>query len=430
MVIQLVPTQNSRFVLDWAHGIPEGVVLSGPVTGLGELVRSNLGDIGLRPFKWQVLGACTGNGKNNFRIGNDAEIFVPAPVVKARVMDDPENGYTLANNDGDIRVTPKNPPVTYPCKVRLITNLGVRTITFAAAKPLGDGEAKDLNKALLGKSLTCYSSEKNFTVIEKILWRVDPAFNEIDEGAVRQWQILLKELDPTSTLTVRTPDGATVATGRPSRSGTLHLSLMFADKGGPPELSLELNRPDSQAEPVEVSVRQTLFNLRASLPVQGKVRRLGFTGALRQPHFQVTTDRQALRWDVRNPVAPQLLEATARQAASQPEEGEQIFHKGCEVGSSGTPNITKALAHLFDRLGDAHAIGLPSVLGIVETLYLRTAHGAAIYDISVPEQPQEIHTLSSHGWYEVTAATRNLMARHDLARNVIDPFEVVARHTV
>ena len=430
MAIQLVPTQNSRFVLDWAHGIPEGLVLSGPVTGLGELVRDNLGDIGLRPFKWQVLGACTGNGKNNFRVGNEAEIFVPAPVVKARVIDDPENGYTLVNNDGDIRVTPRNPPVAYPCKVRLITNLGVRTITFAAAKPLGDGEAKDLNKAVLGKSLTCYYWEKDFTVIEKILWRVDPAFHEVDEGAVRQWQILLKELDPTSMLTVRTPDGATVATGRPSRSGTLHLSLMFADKGGPPELSLELNRPDSHAKPVEVSVHQTLFNLRASLPVQGEMRRLGFTGALRQPHLEVTTDRQALRWDVRNPLAPQLLEATARKAASQPAEAEHIFHRGCEVGGSSTPNITKALEHLFDRLGGAHAIGIPSVLGFVETLYLRTAQGAAIYDISVPERPQEIHTLSSPGWYEDTAATQNLMARHDRARHVIDLFEVAARHTL
>ena len=430
MVIQLVPTLNSRFVLDWAHGVPEGLVLSGPVANLGELARGSLGDIGLRPFKWQVLGNCTGNGKNNFRVGNEARIFVPAPVVKARVLDDPDHGYTLANNDGEITVTPKNPPVAYACKIRLITNLGVRTITFAAAKPLGQGEAKDLDKALLGASLTCYYWEKNFTVIEKILWRVDPAFHEIERGAVRQWQILLKELDPTSTLTVRTPDGATVATGRASRSGTLHLSLMFADKGGPPELNLELKRPESSAKPVEVSVRQTLFSLRASLPVQGQIRRLEFTGALRQPHLHVTTDGQTLRWDVRNALAPQLLEATARQAVSTSEEEEPIFHKGREVGGEGTPNITKALAHLFDRLGNAHAIGIPSVFGFVETLYLRTEQGAAIYDISVPEQPQEIHALSSPGWYEDTAATQHFMARHDRARHVIDLYEVVARHIV
>ena len=90
------------------------------------------------------------------------------------------------------------------------------------------------------------------------------------------------------------------------------------------------------------------------------------------------------------------------------EEEEPIFHKGREVGGKGTPNITTALGHLFDRLGNAHAIGIPSVFGFVETLYLRTEQGAAIYDISVPEQPQEIHALSSPGWYQDTTAADNI----------------------
>jgi len=439
LVIQLVPTLNSRFVLEWAHGVPEGLVLSGAVANLGELFMGSIGDISRKPLAWQVLGGCTGNGKNNFRIGNQAKISVPytppAKLIKARILSDPQNGYTLTVNDNEITVTPRNPPVSYPCQVRVITNRGVRTLTFPPAQPLNDAESQALQTGLLGASLSCYYWEKQFTKIETIHWLVDPPFHVLRDGAVRQWQILVKGVDPSNTLTVRAPDGATVLIGRPSSSGALHFSLMFADQGGPQELTLELERPhDATAEPHEVSVRQTFYSLRASLPVQGKVRRIEVTGALREPHLAVTTDRQTLRWDVRNPLAPQLLEATTRHAVDEPkeqkEQDEGVLHNGRQLGGAATPNLTRALANLVSRLGHPQAVGNPRVLGFAETLYLRTAHGAAVYDISAPDQPQEIHTLSAPGWCEDTAASLNLMARHDRARQTIDLYEVAARHTV
>jgi hypothetical protein len=100
------------------------------------------------------------------------------------------------------------------------------------------------------------------------------------------------------------------------------------------------------------------------------------------------------------------------------------------MGGSGTPNVNRALTNLFKRPGQPQAVGIPSVLGFAEPLYLRTMQGAAIYDISAPDQPQEIHTLSAPGWYENTAASLNLMARYDCARHVIDLYEVAAWHTV
>ena len=436
LVIRLVPTLNSRFVVDWAHGVPEGLVLSGPVTNLGELSAGKIEDIAVRPFAWQVLGHCTGNRKNNFRIGNQAKVVVfstsAAQVLKARILSDPENGYTLSVNDNEITVTPRNPPVSYPCKIRLVTDRGVRTITIAPTHALESAESEALQKALLGATLTCFYWEKRFTTVEKIRWLVDPAFHVIHEG-VRQWQILLLGLDPGSTLTVRTPDGATVATGRPSRSGSLHLSLMFADHNGPPELSLELNRPDNAAaKPIEVSVRQTLYSLRASLPVQGEMRQIEFKGALHRPQLGIMTDGQTLRWDVSNSIAPQLLEATALQRRDQEEEEQQewILHNRRHMGGRCTANVTRAITSLLQRLGQPHAVGIRGVSGFSEALYFRTAQGAAIYDISDPDQPQEIHTLSIPGWYEDTAASLNLMARHDRARHVIDLYEVAARHTV
>jgi hypothetical protein len=431
LVIQLVPMLNSRFVLDQTHGVPEGLVLSGPVANLGELFLGSIGDIGQRPFEWQILGSCTGNGKNNFRVGNEAKIVVaytpPAKVITARILQNAETGYALAINDNELTITPSDPPAAAPCRIRLITNRGVRTITIPAAKPITDAERNALKTALLGAGLTCFYWEKQFTTLEKVLWGVDPSFHVIDEGAVRQWQILLKALDPSSRLTVRTPDGVTVATGRPSRGGTLHLSLMFADRGGPPELGLQLDRPGQNgASPVEMSVQQTLYNLRTSVPVSGDLRRVEFNGSLRRPQLGVRTDRESSRWDVSAPLAPQLLEAITSPGtddAGSPETGGD-GHDALKL------KIKKALSALLHGDEHRHVIGTRPVRGFAEILCLGTEQSAVVYDISTPDQPQEICSLSSAGRYEDSAATQNLMARYDRARSVVDLFEVVGRHVV
>ena len=175
-------------------------------------------------------------------------------------------------------------------------------------------------------------------------------------------------------------------------------------------------------------MRQALYTLRASLPVQGDVRRIEVTGGLRRPHLEITTDRQALRWDVGNTLAPQLLEATALDVEAEREQ--RVLHNGHRMGGSATSTLARAIEDLVERIGRPHALGSPRVLGIAEALYLRTDHGVAVYDIAAPDGPREVHTLSGPGWFENTVASLNLMVRHDPERQVIDVYEVAARHTV
>lgn len=429
LVIRLVPTLNSRFLLDWVHGVPQGLVLSGVVLGLGELFVATVGDLGVRPFKWQVLGHCTGNGKNNFRVGNEATVFVPGVLVSARVLADPQHGYALAFRDSEITITPANPPVPYDSMLRVITTHGVRTITFKAARPMSSEESKALQTALLGAGLTCYYWEKNFTAKEKILWRVDPAFDVDPENGLRQWHVLVQSVQPGSTLTVSTPAGENVFVGRPSRNGAIHFSLMFPDHGGPDELVFELERDrGSEPLPLEVSVRQTLYGLRATLPVQGDVRNIEVGGSLRQPQLEIATRRQHLRWDVRNSLAPQLLQATERDAAVEGDT--RVLHCGSRVGGSVSVALDRALERLVGQLGRAHALGSPRILGVAEALYLRTDRGASVYEVDAPEGPTEIHMLPAPGWYENTVASMNLLARHDRARQVVELYEVAGRRIV
>src|SRR5205085_9839340 len=95
--------------------------------------------VGTEPFTWQVVGRCSGNGKGNFTIANQAkiEVFVTgaASMCKAYILYDREGEFKLtAEADGSITITPRfgynylaDP---YPCRIRVVTNRGVRTITF------------------------------------------------------------------------------------------------------------------------------------------------------------------------------------------------------------------------------------------------------------------------------------------------------------
>lgn len=430
-MIQLVPNLNSRLVLEKASGVPEGLVMSGSVSNLGELPVGDIGDIRIRPFTWQVIGGCTGNGKNNFRIGNRATISVdvtsPAKVVSARLLDAPQGGYAISINDNVLTITPTIPPVPYPCKVRLITTHGVRTLTFPPAQPLGDIEAQKLAADLLGAVLTCYYWEKRFTKVEEIRWLVDPAFHVVHGETVQFWQILVKGAAVGDKLNVKTPDGQTVMTAHPSSHGSFHASLMFAAHQAPAEISLELERPhDDAAKPLELAIQQTLYARRATLPMYDAVRHMEISSDLHQPQLLIMTVGQRQRWDVRMPTTPRLLEATARPAEPV---ADFVMHCGERMGAAASEIPSKALDRLVPE-GEHQAVGRPRVLGFPETLYVRTHRGAAVYDISSPGEPREIHTLSSPGWFENTATSRNLMARYDHHRHVVEIYEVAGRHTL
>lgn len=72
----------------------------------------------------------------------------------------------------------------------------------------------------------------------------------------------------------------------------------------------------------------------------------------------------------------------------------------------------------------------PLDLGIAEALYLRTERGVSVYDISSPDDPQEIHAMTDPGWFENTARSRNLLVRHDSESQMVEVYEVAARCTI
>jgi hypothetical protein len=428
LVMQLAPGLNSRLRVNRAHGVPAGLVLSGAVDNLPEAYPGEIGDITVRPFQWKVLGRCTGNSRNNFAIGNEARVFVPyTPPPRIGIVRILGNtpGYALRVDDNDITVTPSSPPASSPCRIRLVTNRGVRTLTLTPAQALGEDEAAQLKADLLDRAMQCYYKERQFMQVEKVRWLVDPPQRQLVDP-VQYWQVLVKGAGPGDKLVVRDPTGSTVLTARPADSGSIHVSIMFAAAAAPDELTLELERPhDEAARSLEVSTQQTLYDLRATLPIAGDLQWLDMGGTLRAPQLAIGAAGRSQRWDISTPGTPVLLESTA---GDQPADA-LVVHTGQRVGTAPLTHLSRAVEAISEQTRPPHAVASPVVLGFSNTLAVRTGRGTTVFDVSEPHRPMEIQVFATPAWFEGTVIGVDRMARSDPKRELVELYGVAGRYT-
>ena len=69
-----------------------------------------------------------------------------------------------------------------------------------------------------------------------------------------------------------------------------------------------------------------------------------------------------------------------------------MIHTGRRVGARASETAQRALKRIVERLGTPEAVGAPRLGGIREALYVRTKRGTATFDISNPDEPQQLHT--------------------------------------
>jgi len=428
LIMSLSPPFNSRLDLETVSGVPSGLVLAGTISNLRDFFMGSLEPINVKPFSWQIVGGCRGNGKNNFAIANQAKISVfgtpPAGMCKAYILSDPEGEFTLTVSDNEITITPHfkqsytaNP---YPCRVRLITNRGVRTITLPPPVAITDMESQELKTARLRAIASCYYWEKIFTPVEKVRWIPDPPFGE--RQFTQFWQIVVRGMQPEDTIRVEGLEGATVMTAKPSRAGVTHMALMFPGDRAPSELSLELSRGrrEENEDAREISVQQVLFEHRATLPVLGPLRAMRFEGSADNQHLVIVDMDQEMMWDVTVPISPALLGSKAR--TKNDDQDSIVVQSGKHVGAAPAPNLLRALEQLQPRLGLPEAVGNPRVGGIRETLYVRTKQSATLFDISNPEEPAEIQSYETEAWYEGVALGGKLMSKYNPDLNVVEIY--------
>jgi hypothetical protein len=415
LAMSLSPPFKSGLELQSVRGVPEGLIIAGTISNLRTMLPDSIEAIHVNPFAWRIVGRCRGNRRGNFSIANQAKIsLVGTPLCTAYLLSDDAKEFTLTVRDNEVTIDPHfkaaytaNP---YACRVRLVTNRGVRTITLPPPVAITDAESQALESALLGALASCFFSEKAFTFVEKVGWIPDPPFSK--RQVIQFWQIVVRGLHPDQTIRVEGSRGATVLTASPSSSGVVHVTLMFRGEQAPSELGLELRGDKERIEEShEISVQQVVFEHRATLPLSGPLHAMSFEGGSRNPRLVVEDALGETSWDVTNPDVPVLLRSIS--GSVEDHKDLLVVHTAKRVGAAPTPNVRLALERMRDRGVSTHVVGSPRVGGVAETLYVRAERGAKLFDISRPEQPREIHVYEDPAWYEGVAMGGNLMARHN-----------------
>jgi len=434
-IMQLTPTFNSRLEVERVEGSQRGLVFGGTVSNLRDLFMGSLEPIKVCPFKWQVLGGCTGNGKSNFHVGNEASIHVfgtpPAALCTEQTdkwnrdnkdTTDPQGEFVLSVNEGVVTIIPQFKPLyvlnPYSCRVRVITNRGVRMITLLPPVAKTAREAEKLEQARLKAHASCYYWEKVFTPVEKIKWLPDPPVDR--DRFVQFWQLAVGGLQSENSVRVQSHTGAPLLIANPSRAGVAHFALLFTADRAQPELELELRgRREKREDQREVSLQQVLFEHCASLPIGGEVRSMRFEGGTHDRRLVVVQGESEIVWDLSTPVAPILLQSVQHQNEQNPHV---ILHTGKGVGAAPSANLLRTLGQHVDRHGVPEVVGSPRVAGAKETLYVRSKNGATLFDITDRDEPRVMHVYDQPAWFEDVAMGGKLVAKYEPRTEMIDIY--------
>jgi len=421
---------SGRLELQTIQGVPQGPVLSGTVTNLRNFNTGKITSVNVAPFKWQVAGRC----KSGFSIVNQASVSIgvepPVALCSARIMNDPQGEFTLTLGDNEVIIQPgfkpdyvRNP---YPCRIRLVTTHGVRTIIIPPPQAQTSQEAHDLETGRLRAIASCYRWEKHFTPKEKIEWLIDPPLGITQH--LQSWQITVSNLRPEDRILVEDQTGTIMLSALPSETGVARLNLLFEGKDAPSELSLELDGViDENQKPRKMEVRQTLFVHRSSVPAPASLQHLSFERNGKKSLLVYSSPHEEHKLDVSVPISPVLQGITAEK--EHVSEKTQVIHRGKQVASSMTQNA-KTLEMLRPRLKNIRAIGNPKLGGFKETLYVGLERGGSLFDLSNPKEPREIQTYQGKPWFEGTALSGRFLARHDPEKGRIEIFEATASRTI
>jgi hypothetical protein len=430
LLMSLSPPVQSRLELSQAFGVPEGLVLSGFVRNLAERAPDSV-TVTATPLQWTVSGTCRGGG---FAIVNQSQINVVGSrdgvLGQVIVLADPLNEFMVTRKDGVVTIRPRFQPAytnaPYPCRVRLVTTAGVRTITLAPPAAITEQEQAQLEVFRSNFTKTCQIWRDSFTEI--LEWKVERP-GPVEKPNIEFWQFVVNGMRADDAIRVIHPEGETVMIGRPSRAGIAHLSLMFSGDQAPATLGLELiGQEDAGDRARNVLLQQVRFEHRATLPVGDLVREMRFEGNDRNRRLIVMDDDRELTWDVTVPVAPALLHTSA--ATENDRQVDAVIHTGKRVGTAATPRLRRAMERLRSRGGQPVAVASPRVGGIAETLYVQTRQHAKLFDISSPDEPLEVHDYKSPAWYTGVALGGSLMAKHDPDRNVVELYVATANESL
>jgi hypothetical protein len=406
----------------------QGLILRGPIEMKD--VPDEVITVSSYPFEWTLSGDCN----SGYWLVDQALVQVTSSgwrggLCSARVLNDPFSEFALAIDTGEdtVTVTARGLPVyaqlqqKYPCKVRVVTSGGVRTIVFPAPTAITPEQKKYLDGMRDSLVDVCRALQQSIHEIEWVTPR--PPIPVDGPDWLHQWEVAVNGLDSGEWLDVETDVGTKVLSARASAKGVTHFAAVFGGRGGPKSLRL---RRRHAAEPFRnvstLHTLQTVFAHQLSIPTRGRVTAMHFEGPDTDRRLTIVDEAMTRIFAIGPRTPGPLLEA-----ASLPAKGafSRAVHHGPRLGSVLSDQGKVALRDIETRLGSAVGVGEPRVAGIIKPLFVKTETQAALYDVSQKE-PELMQVYSSQPWFENRALGGSWLAHWNEGTSSVELYRVVA----
>lgn len=313
---------------------PEGPVMTGSTDGIHDLLDPVLKVGDVEQFAWGLGGSCNTGFSAALSGGISYADSVPGSILMISdisVLDDPLGVYANITHDAYfINISPNLTPAylanPYPCKLRLVTNGGIRIITLAPAKQITDAESKAIGFEAIKAKASCYLAISPLPwSIGKYIWLPDPP---PDYDIAQIWQVVVSELGPQDRVELPGARNTVLASAMPNSHGIAQLSQWAAGRTAMKELSVKVTVSAAHAEvrtaaleaerivKRHVALRQIQLVLRSRIRLDEKFEFLRLERKGQRPVLSIHAGREVLSYDLRYPRAPSRLPAPASRAIS------------------------------------------------------------------------------------------------------------------
>jgi hypothetical protein len=318
----------------------DGPVLAGPAELTAEPKAPKLNVTAVLPFSWYLGGGCKGgffpalSGQVNYANA------VPGSMLKicqVTVLDDPHDAYaTLSVSAGVITISPSLTPAylaaPYPCRLRIVSNGGVRIITLEPAQQITPQEQEKLQSAAIhAKVAKCYMTVVDVPwVIMKKEWLPYPP---PDFEIAQIWQMVVSELEPGDSVELLGVRDTPLAVARPNARGVALVSHWAEGPGLLDAVGLGVRVGDLGGRQARrhVAMHQVQLVLRSRLALRGEFAGLEFARSGTRTLLSVRTTAGEAAYDVTTPAMPLVARAAGGAARGRGAGRVRVSHHENQV---------------------------------------------------------------------------------------------------
>jgi hypothetical protein len=408
-------------------GTPLGLVLCGPAQVAQ--IHYEVISVTTTPLEWTISGGC----RRGFRFVVQAQIQIHSSglrggVCSARMLDDPLEEFTLSVDRAanmvtvGARGTPAYAALTnkYPCKVRVVTTGGVRTITYPPPAPISPERQQQLEKLRHNFDRVCQAWKDTFHEIEWGGWK--PLGPTDGPDWLQHWEVAVHELEPGEWLDVSTSTGERVLSARASAHGVVHFGAVFDGPRGPEALRMaRRSEGPFRVAPIITPLQMVLAH-RRTIDVAGDIVSVQFEGTGGKRRLTIVGSE-----------ATQRFALAGRSIASSIESADLADPAVLSDGAVGAGEVNaRGLKMLMapgaKDLTAATTLNL-RVGGVVAPTFAKSEGGASLYELGRSQEPQLVQEYFGRAWFEDTALGGSWVARWGEATSEVRLYQVIARRT-